>query len=177
MASLTQWTWVWVNSGSWWWTGRPGVLQFMGSQRVGHDWITELNWCIFYLGSHAMSPPSTYTVKMLVTQPYPTLCDPINCSPPRSSVHEILEWVVILFSGDFLPQEPNPGLLHCGQILYLLSPHGNPYIFTGVLLSSCSQSFSRLGLLLFFRIFSLFCLIVGLPSVPGKWYKAMKQTW
>ena len=43
MASPTWWTWVWVNSGSWW-TGRPGVLQFMGSQRVGHDWATELNW-------------------------------------------------------------------------------------------------------------------------------------
>ena len=42
MASLTRWTWVWVNSGSWWWTGRPGVLRFMGSQRVGRDW-TELN--------------------------------------------------------------------------------------------------------------------------------------
>ena len=44
MASLTRWTWVWVNSGSWWWTGRPGVLQFMGSQRVRRDWATELNW-------------------------------------------------------------------------------------------------------------------------------------
>ena len=44
MASPTQWTWLWVNSGSWWWTGRPGVLRFMGSQRVGHDWATELNW-------------------------------------------------------------------------------------------------------------------------------------
>ena len=44
MASPTPWTWVWVDSGSWWWTGRPGVLQFMGSQRVGHDWATELNW-------------------------------------------------------------------------------------------------------------------------------------
>ena len=44
MASQTRWMWVWVNSGSWWWTGRPGVLQFMGSQRVGHDWATELNW-------------------------------------------------------------------------------------------------------------------------------------
>ena len=44
MASPTRWTWVWVDSGSWWWTGRPGVLQFMGSQRVGHDWATELNW-------------------------------------------------------------------------------------------------------------------------------------
>ena len=39
-----QWTLVWVNSGSWWWTGRPGMLRFMGSQRVGHDWATELNW-------------------------------------------------------------------------------------------------------------------------------------
>ena len=44
MASPTRCVWVWVNSGSWWWTGRPGVLQFMGSQRVGHDWATELNW-------------------------------------------------------------------------------------------------------------------------------------
>ena len=44
MASLTQWTWVWVNSRSWWWTGRPGVLQFMGSQGVRHDWANELNW-------------------------------------------------------------------------------------------------------------------------------------
>ena len=43
MASPTRWTWVWVNSGSWWWTGRPGVLRFMGSQRVGHNWATELN--------------------------------------------------------------------------------------------------------------------------------------
>ena len=42
IASPTQWTWVWVNSGSWWWTGRPGVLQSMGSQRVRHDWATEL---------------------------------------------------------------------------------------------------------------------------------------
>ena len=43
MASLTQWTWVWVNSGSWWWTGRPGVLPSMGLQRVRHDWA-EPNW-------------------------------------------------------------------------------------------------------------------------------------
>ena len=40
----TQWTWVWANSRSWWWTGRPGVLQPMGLQRVGHDWVTELNY-------------------------------------------------------------------------------------------------------------------------------------
>ena len=44
MGSPTQWTWLWVNCGSWWWTGRPGVPQSMGSQRVGHDWAIELNW-------------------------------------------------------------------------------------------------------------------------------------
>ena len=44
MASPTRWTWVWVNSGSLWRTGRPGLLRFVGSQRVGHDWATELNW-------------------------------------------------------------------------------------------------------------------------------------
>ena len=55
MASLTQWTWAWVKFRSWWWTGRPGVLRFMGSQRVGHDWVaeldwTELNWYTLYFG-------------------------------------------------------------------------------------------------------------------------------
>ena len=44
MTSWTRWMWVCVNSGSWWWTGRPGMLRFMGSQRIGHDWATKLNW-------------------------------------------------------------------------------------------------------------------------------------
>ena len=47
MASPTWWTWVWVNSGNWWWTERPGVLRFMGLPRVGHDWVTELNWSLY----------------------------------------------------------------------------------------------------------------------------------
>ena len=47
LVSLTRWTWVWVCSGSWWWTGKPGVLQSMGSQRVRHNWVTELN-CFKY---------------------------------------------------------------------------------------------------------------------------------
>ena len=49
---LTRWTWVWVNSRSWWWTGRPGVLWFMGLQRVGHDWATDLIW-----SDHLFKPP------------------------------------------------------------------------------------------------------------------------
>ena len=44
MASLTRWIWVWESSGSWWWTGKPGMLQSMGSQRVRLNWVTELNW-------------------------------------------------------------------------------------------------------------------------------------
>ena len=59
MASPTQWTWVWIDSRSWWWTGRPGVLQFMGLQRVGHDWVTELNW-IFAIFKKSLS--SAYLV-------------------------------------------------------------------------------------------------------------------
>ena len=43
-ASSTKWTWVWVNYRSWWWRGRPGMLLFMGLQRIGHDWATDLNW-------------------------------------------------------------------------------------------------------------------------------------
>ena len=55
MASPTQWTWVWVSSGSWWWTGRPGMLRFMGSQTVGHDWAIELNWTGMLLGSQDLT--------------------------------------------------------------------------------------------------------------------------
>ena len=55
MASLTQWIWVLVSSGSWWWTGRPGVLQSMGSQTAGHEWATELNWWQGYILSPCLS--------------------------------------------------------------------------------------------------------------------------
>ena len=63
MASLTQWTWVWVNSRSWWWTGRPGVLRFMGSQTVRHKWVTKMNWTELnglspLMGTMLMQPPS-----------------------------------------------------------------------------------------------------------------------
>ena len=70
MASPTQWTWIWVNSGNWWWTGRPGVLWFMGSQRVEHDWVTELNWTDhLHLGPrHFTTPKGNF--------------EPINNHPP-----------------------------------------------------------------------------------------------
>jgi len=65
MASPTWWTWVWVNSGSWWWTRRPGVLQFMGSQRVGHDWVTELNWTeLFVYFNWKLIPCQSYGLQI-----------------------------------------------------------------------------------------------------------------
>ena len=66
MASLTRWTWVWVNSRSWWWTGRPGVLRFMGSQRVRQDWATELNWTWFLFFSY----PNQIHQQMLLALPW-----------------------------------------------------------------------------------------------------------
>ena len=54
MPSWTQWIWVWVNSGRWWWTGRPGVLRFIGLQRVIHDWATEQQ--------HVPVSPSVYSM-------------------------------------------------------------------------------------------------------------------
>jgi len=95
MASPTQWTWVSVNSGSWQWTGRRGMLQSMGLQRVGHDWVTELNWVLSlktYICMHAKS-----------LQSCPMLWDHMDCNIPGSSVHgillaRILEWVAMSFS-------------------------------------------------------------------------------
>ena len=88
--------------GSWWWTGRPSVLQFMGSQRVGHDWATGLNY-----------PYTKQEVVLIVLtdQSCPTLCDPMDCCPPGFSLHgilqaRILEWVAIAFSRD----HPNTGI-------------------------------------------------------------------
>ena len=81
MASPNWWTWVWASSGSWWWTGRPGVLQSMGSQRIGHDWMTELNWRFW---------TRLLKVKVKVAQLCLTLCDPMNHSTPGLSVHHQL---------------------------------------------------------------------------------------
>ena len=64
MVSPTQWTWVWMVSRSWWWTGRPGMLQFMGSQRVGQKWATELNWNL----SKSINGLETITSWILVRQ-------------------------------------------------------------------------------------------------------------
>ena len=62
MASPTKWTWAWVDSGIWWWSGRPGVLQFLGSQRIRHDWAIEL--CICQVQSPTLSPSLIFLVNL-----------------------------------------------------------------------------------------------------------------
>ena len=63
MASLTRWTWVWVSFRSWWWTGKPGVLHSMGLQRVGHDWVTELEFELCWEWGILASGPSGKSLK------------------------------------------------------------------------------------------------------------------
>ena len=122
MASLTQWTWVWVDSGSWWWRGRPGVVRFMGSQRVGHDWMSELNLIETLIGWLNLLKFNGIKVKIEISdcgqgeknwqsmvrqnsrvsdklfESCLTLWEPMDCSLPGSSVHgifqaRILDWV------------------------------------------------------------------------------------
>ena len=110
----------------------------MGSQRVWHDWATELNWTelrhTYDIKKYINGNLESGLVKCIVfiTQSCLTLWDPIDYPPPRSSVHgilqaRILEWVAVL-QGVFWTQGSNLGLLHCRQILYCLSHQGSPRI-------------------------------------------------
>ena len=142
MASPTRLTWVWVNSRSWWWTERPGMLQFMGSQRIGHNWATELNlrpllysssvysWQLFLISSSSVR--SLLFLSFIV----PLLAWNVPLIPPvflrvfsSISLHYSLKKAFLAncnrwafpSPGRFLTQGSNPGLLRCKQILYLLS--------------------------------------------------------
>ena len=102
MASLTWSTRVWVNSGSWWWTGRPGMLQFMGSQRVGHDWVTELNWTelnwILIKQGYVDTETSTHREKTM----WKIQGEDSHVSDMRYSWllnHTVLNWVGLLICG------------------------------------------------------------------------------
>ena len=72
MASLTRWTWVWISSRSWWWTGKPGMLQSMGSQRVGHNWMTELNCMPLYQSWHGCWAKCVATSVKKYAPPFPS---------------------------------------------------------------------------------------------------------
>ena len=134
MASPTQGMRVWINSGSWWWTGRPGLLQYVGLQRLGHDWVTEHNWipspplALFVVmlpkahltlhsrmsGSRWLITPSWLSGSLVqfssVAQSCLTLCDPMNRSTSGLPVHhQLLEFTqthVHLVSDAIQPSHP-----------------------------------------------------------------------
>ena len=132
MASLTRWMWISVNSASWWWTWRPGVLRFMGSQRVGHDWATDLIWSDHYMMyvSHIMlhtlnlyHESESCSVVSDSLRPH-ELYSPWN-SPGQNTGVGSRSLLQGIFPKQHLPKL-NPGLLHCRRILYQLSHQGSP---------------------------------------------------
>ena len=126
MASPTQWAWVWVNSRSWWWTESwlAAIHGVAKSRTRLSDW-TELSWIMNW-------------AVCLVTQLCPTLCNPMDCGPPGSSVHgdspgkNTRVGCYALLQEIFPTQGSNPGLPHCRQILYHLSHQGSPRILEWV---------------------------------------------
>ena len=116
MASPTRWTWVWVNSGSCWWSGRPGVLRFMESHRVGHDWATELNWTAQVAGREedcSTGKLSSVVFGGLRVLRISGLFSTILCSKINlvSVCHELTQIVVLwLFKAQHLPSiiRPSP---------------------------------------------------------------------
>ena len=105
MISPTQWAWVWVSSGSWWWTGKPGVLQSMGSQRFRHDWVTELIrteqysslYIHIYIHYIIMYYTCTTSINIAewvkVPQSCLTLWDPMYCTAHEILQARLLKWV------------------------------------------------------------------------------------
>ena len=149
MASLTQWTWLCASSGSWWWTGRPGVLQPRGSQRVRHDWATELNWAKLYSVWHQLSTHNQgfkgYKFAHMLSRsvmsdslrsrgPYPARLLCLWDSPGKNPG----VGCQFLLEGIFPTQGSNPrllSLLPCKCIPYPLSHRGSPNLHTHKLVS------------------------------------------
>ena len=103
MASLTGWTWVWISSGSLWLTGKPGVLQSMGLQRVGHNLVTKQQ-----------------QLQIQYTLPWVWETSTKERKKTGMGSHSLLQRI-------FLTQGSKPGLLHCRQIVYHLSRQGSPH--------------------------------------------------
>ena len=115
MTSPTRWTWVWVSSRSWWWTGKPGMLQSMGLQRIGHDWVTELNWTTVH-----QAPLSMEVSRKACSSGFPVPYSGDLANPgiePRSPV----------LQADSLPAEPEccmPFQFSCSVVSDSLWSHG-----------------------------------------------------
>ena len=126
MASPTRWTWVWVNSRSWWWKGRPGALQFMGSQRVGHNWVTELNWteigtCLLMglLNPSRYLQGFTLIIKLYLQVEYDFLCISLS----HILVFSVVVWVRLKSELKYLTFFFFWRLLKCTLLLILFEVH------------------------------------------------------
>ena len=116
MVSLMRWTWVWASSRSWLCTGKPGLLQSLGSQTVRPNWVTELNWWLCW--------GTWWIVLVLVTQSCPTVCNPMFCSPAGLPVHnQLLELAQthVHWVGDAI--QPSHSLLSPSLLAVNLSQH------------------------------------------------------
>ena len=102
MASPTQWTWVCVNSGSWWWTGRPGVLQSMGLQRVEHDWVTELK--CYYQNAFPGSSGSMLKHEVAACIFYPQSGENSSCRVTGAEQSHLSMWIQKVGIDRMVPQ-------------------------------------------------------------------------
>ena len=114
------WTWVWVNSGSWWWTGRPGVLQSMGLQRVRHDWVTELNWLCLVFVNLSESPDQCFPPFLADSQLFLQILPLSLCSSSSFPGDSILRaWVLFLHCTKYISYLLfYISLLFCISVLY-----------------------------------------------------------
>jgi len=134
MASLTQWMWVWVNSGSWWWTGRPGVLRFMGLQRVRHDWATELNWIESWLMVHKTCNFTHICAAVCTSSTAPYLC------PPNRGIDQFyFAWV--LFFCKFKKEKKHVVCLTIYPALLTLFLMGRKFCFDPALMRLKSSAY------------------------------------
>ena len=157
--TLKNW-WVWVNSGSWWWTGRPGKLRFMGSQGVGHDWATELNWTVI------VAVPSLSQIWLSVT-PWTAVCQApfiLHYFPKFAQIHVC--WVSDHIQPSYPLSSPSPTCnlsQHQGLFQFwfrrISSSHQVAKVFE---LQHQQQSFQRTLRLISFRVDGL-----DLLEVPG----------
>ena len=145
MASLTRWTWVWASSGSWWWTGKPGVLQSIGLQKVGHDWATELNW--ESLGRWFCLCLSSEYVPFFwdSVHEWAMLTEPLAFTTVCSAFASVCPWLV--FSPDFYGfwEFWYCGFLgNCCYCLREISPFFGPWISFLFLFSNTAQNLKNI---------------------------------
>ena len=112
-----RWTWVWVNSGSWWWTGRPGVLQSMGSQRVRHNRMMELNWTS--LIHYSFLDPGKTTTSEKYAQQFDEMLWKLQC-PQLALVHR--KGLILLHDNSW-PHVIQPMLQKLNKLSYEVLPH------------------------------------------------------